>query len=76
MDLRDDPNAYDRSPDSPVQFIRREQGQKLANKIRAVRYLECSSLTQKGLKNVFEEAVRALLFPKEYRPRRTSCQIV
>ena len=38
--------------DSGQSPIKREQGQKLSNKIRAVKYLECSALTQRGLKQV------------------------
>ncbi len=39
------------------------KGRELAKKIGAKKYLECSALTQEGLSRVFEEAVKAILFP-------------
>jgi Ras-related C3 botulinum toxin substrate 1 len=76
MDLRDDRTILEHLAETGQSAIRREQGLKLAHKIRAVRYLECSALTQKGLKHVFEEAVRSVLFPKEYQPRKQLCHIM
>jgi len=41
--------------------LTKEDGSKLAQEVGAKMYLECSSFTQEGLKNVFEQAVRVAL---------------
>ncbi|VDK26490.1 unnamed protein product [Taenia asiatica] len=50
-------------------------GLALAKEINAIRYLECSALTQTGLKAVFDEAIRAVLIPHTKLNKRT-CSIV
>lgn len=51
-DLRDDRETLSALSEQGLSPLKREQGQKLANKIRAVKYMECSALTQRGLKQV------------------------
>lgn len=64
IDLRDDPATIQSLQKQNLAPIRREQGVKLSKKIKAYAYVECSALTQKGLHQVFEEAIRAVLVPK------------
>ncbi|XP_012679241.1 rho-related GTP-binding protein RhoQ isoform X1 [Clupea harengus] len=65
VDLRDDPKTIAKLNDVKEKPIATEQGQKLAKEIGACCYVECSALTQKGLKTVFDEAIIAILAPKK-----------
>ena len=62
LDLRDDKNIQQQ----PVTY---EQGVQMANEIGALEYRECSALTQNGLKDVFDTAIRIQL---EFRCRKPS----
>lgn len=52
------------------------QGLSMAKEIGAVKYLECSALTQKGLKTVFDEAIRAVLCPVLPVKTKRKCAIL
>jgi len=63
LDLREDQETIDKLEErrmAPIQYI---QGAAMSREIGAVKYLECSALTQQGLKTVFDEAIRAVLNP-------------
>ncbi|PRT55712.1 GTP-binding protein rho1 [Wickerhamiella sorbophila] len=63
-DLRDDENvqnALRRTSQSPVTSA---EGEAVAQKIGAIKYLECSARTGQGVREVFEAATRAALSTK------------
>ena len=59
LDLRDDAATVERLKKMRLAPITRKQGEAMQREIAAVAYMECSALTEVGLKDVFDEAVRA-----------------
>uniref|UniRef100_A0A8C9DI70 Cell division control protein 42 homolog n=1 Tax=Prolemur simus TaxID=1328070 RepID=A0A8C9DI70_PROSS len=67
IDLRDDPSTIEKLAKNKQKPITPETAEKLARDLKAVKYVECSSRTQKGLKNVFDQAILAALEPPELK---------
>ncbi|TKS92312.1 Ras-related C3 botulinum toxin substrate 1 p21-Rac1 [Collichthys lucidus] len=75
LDLRDDKDAIERLRDKKLSPITYPQGLAMAREIGAVKYLECSALTQRGLKTVFDEAIRAVLCPPPVKKGGNRCSM-
>ncbi|XP_077963235.1 ras homolog family member Gb isoform X1 [Gasterosteus aculeatus] len=63
-DLRSDGETQRKLKEQNQAPVGHQQGAALARHIHAARYLECSALNQDGIKDVFAEAVRAVLDPQ------------
>lgn len=63
LDMRDDATMVASLQAKNQQPISYQQGQQVSKEVGAHKYLECSAMTQRGLKNVFDEAMRSVLNP-------------
>ena len=69
MDLRQ--KVYNEGTDGDVyQIVNHMQGKSMAKRIGALKYLECSAMAQEGVKDVFDEAIRVVLKPRNRKKRR------
>ncbi|CAO2651519.1 Nn.00g040890.m01.CDS01 [Neocucurbitaria sp. VM-36] len=80
VDLREDTQVKDKLAKQRMAPVKREDGERMARELGAVKYVECSALTQYKLKDVFDEAIVAALEPpatrKEgERKKRGKCAI-
>jgi cell division control protein 42 len=55
VDLRDDTAVRDKLAKQKMSPVSREAGERMAKELGAVKYVECSALTQYKLKDVFDE---------------------
>lgn len=76
LDLREDKETIEKLREKRMSPITHLQGLQLAKELSMVKYLECSALTQKGLKNVFDEAIRAVLNPPKKESKKKNCSIL
>jgi Ras-related C3 botulinum toxin substrate 1 len=58
LDLREDPATLESLRQKRMEPVSYDQALIVAKEIRAHKYLECSALTQRNLKSVFDEAIR------------------
>jgi len=74
-DLVNDNNIRKQLSGKGLQPITPEMAAQLAQQIGAVKAMQCSALTQEGLKNVFDEAIRAAL--NKAKPKKAAgCNIL
>ncbi|KAA8917417.1 hypothetical protein TRICI_000440 [Trichomonascus ciferrii] len=74
-DLRFDPKTIEELRRTSQRPVTPEEGQAVAQKIGAIKYLECSAKTQEGVREVFEHATRAALMVKD-KERKKKCVLV
>lgn len=62
LDLREDPATLEALRQKRMEPVSYDQALVCAKEIKAHKYLECSALTQRNLKSVFDEAIRYAVF--------------
>ncbi|KAF1964801.1 rho3 protein [Bimuria novae-zelandiae CBS 107.79] len=74
-DLRKkDEDEDETQPEKPL--IQYDEGLKVAERIKALRYLECSAMKNRGVNEAFTEAARVALSVKTNKDESSSCTVM
>ena len=76
LDLRDSEADVERLKVKNKAPITQQQGESMRKRLGAVAYMECSALTQVGLKDIFDEAIRIVVFPKRAQKKHKGCALL
>jgi len=80
MDLKDDRDVLEGLRKKGLSPVSGAEGEQLARDIGALKYMECSALTQKNLKQVFDEAIKAAIKTpsqkKSHQHKNSGCSLV
>ena len=78
MDLRSNAEVLTRLSAENAKPVTTLEGARLAEELGAAKYLECSALTQQGLKAVFDEAIKTAMEQRE-KPekakKKSKCEV-
>jgi len=69
-DLRKDSQTTKQLAQRGQKMVAPESANSMAKEVGAAKYLECSALTQEGLKQVFDDAIRAAMQPTKKKKGR------
>eukprot|EP00457_Paulinella_chromatophora_P015351 gb/GEZN01015952.1/.p1 GENE.gb/GEZN01015952.1/~~gb/GEZN01015952.1/.p1 ORF type:complete len:149 (+),score=19.87 gb/GEZN01015952.1/:180-626(+) len=75
-DLRNDAATIQALQSKGVSMVTPDDAQTMMKDISAVKYMECSALTQEGLKAVFDEAIRAAMNKPKKQKKGGGCTIL
>lgn len=64
-DLREDPHAMDELDEQGLKPVSEPEAAHLAKQLGLVGYLECSAASQRGVREVFDCAIKAVISPEE-----------
>ncbi|KAI6653428.1 Ras-related C3 botulinum toxin substrate 1 [Oopsacas minuta] len=76
LDLRDDQDALSTLKRKRLTPVSHPEGVQMMREIGAMKYVECSALTNKGLKNVFNEVILSALKPRSCMKSKQNCKIL
>ena len=76
LDLRDDREVIEKLKEKRMAPITAAQGLKMQKDIDAVKYMECSALTMKGLRELFDETVRVVTAPSTTKKKKGGCVLL
>uniref|UniRef100_F1LFI2 Ras-related C3 botulinum toxin substrate 1 n=1 Tax=Ascaris suum TaxID=6253 RepID=F1LFI2_ASCSU len=76
LDLRENKTVVEELHERRLEPISYLQGLSMSKRINAIKYLECSALSQTGLKQVLEEVVRAVLVLQPRSKRTRQCAVL
>lgn len=73
-DLRDDDKTIKELESKSQRMVTTQEAQRMAKDVGCVLYIECSALTQTGIKGIFDDAIRAAMTPP---PKKSSgCELL
>ncbi|KAF2022328.1 rho3 protein-like protein [Aaosphaeria arxii CBS 175.79] len=75
-DLRKRDDAEEDEPQPEKTLINYDEGLRVAEKIKALRYLECSAMKNRGVNEAFTEAARVALSVKNGKDKSDGCSVM
>ena len=57
-------------------MVSKSEGEKMSKSIKSIKYVECSAKTGQGMTQVFDDAIRAVLYGTKNKTRKFNCSVL